>query len=1168
MGKKVRGTVTGLLSISMALGTVGSVSAATTGTNDIQGHWAQSQLQHWMNEGHLTGYADGSVKPNKSISRAEFVSLVNRIFGYSEQASLSFDDLSPSNWAYTDIASAVQAGYVQGYENNTFRPGADVTRQEAAAMISKLLNVKSDNYDALNQYTDQDTIAGWGKASVASVVEHEVMEGYPNGTFAPLRSLTRAEAVVLIENALASKIELNTVTYDLAGTYGSEEETTVIEGNVIINVPDVTLVNTEIKGGLLFAEGIGAGDVTIQNVKVHGTTNVEGGGENSIHFVDSVLLNVVVNKKDGTVRIVAEGTTTAENVIVQSSVKVEEHNVTGAGFTDVELSEILPAGSQVALNGTFDDVGLYAASVSVGLDGGFIESFQVDKAAVNSQITVSNNAQIAQLVLDAITKLLGSGTISKATVNEGAKGSSFQTKPLQIDGSQKDNVVLPATPPASSGGGTSSGGSNGGGSGGDTSPGDGGTNPDIPDGQTDEEKVADAIEAIEGLNLEWDTDVETTVVKVNEAISSLGLTGVTVIVAQGTEASEGNVVVTVSSGAITQTIEIVDSSVAKVSSLIEFEEALLNTNKSTIKLVDSFTTDKKIVVSRAVTIDGQNHQIELTGNDEAWNSNYVLQVYDTTGVIIKDVKLTGGDAGLLVNGSSVELKGTIDVSDNFFGGIESSKGKGLVSNPQLNVSSATLVNTTEAFGQPTLWEDKITGTISTSGQFTLITLKDQPQYYLKEENAEDPATIAEVSTADDFSAALDNASIIKIRLKSDIETDERFVVSRAVTIDGQNHQIELIGNDELWDSNYVLQVYNTTGVTIQDVKLTGGDAGLLVNGSSVELKGSIDVSGNVFGGIESSQGVNVPNTPQLNVSTAKLINSSEAFGKPTLWEDQITDTILTGEDQFTLITLKNQPQYYLEVKNTEDPATITEVSTADDFRAALGDDSIVKIRLASDIATDKRFVVSRAVTIDGQNHTIELTGNDVLWDSNYVLQVYNTTGVTIQDVKLTRGDAGLLVNGSSVELKGTIDVSGNFFGGIESSQGVNVPNTPQLNVSSATFVNTTETYHQPTVWEDEITGTIQTGETQLFSTTKEAQVHYYINSSNTIAPESDVSNNENIEAITEPETAPESEIVIDPESDPQTGAESDVQSDVDTSSEEASETDSASTENNAELKPE
>ncbi|MCM3786003.1 S-layer homology domain-containing protein, partial [Neobacillus mesonae] len=461
MGKKVRGTVTGLLSISMALGTMGTAGAAQN-NGDINGHWAQSQLQNWINEGNLTGYEDGSIKPNNSISRAEFVSLINRSFGYSEQASISFDDLAVTSWAYTDIAKAVKAGYVQGYENNTFRPGANVTRQEAAVMISKLLNVKSSNYETLNQFTDREAIAGWGKAAVASVVEQEVMKGYPNSTFSPLRSLTRAEAVVLIENALASKNELSTVTYDTAGTYGSEEETTVIEGNVVINVPGVTLVNTEIKGDLLFAEGIGAGDVTIKNVKVHGTTNVAGGGENSIHLVDSVLLNVVVNKKDGTVRIVAEGSTTAENVIVQSSVKLEEDNVSGAGFTDVELSDVLPAGSKVVLNGTFDDVDLYAASISVELGRGSIENFIVDKNAGNSEITVSSNAKVAQLVLDAIAKLLGSGTITKATVNEGAKGSSFATKPGQIDGAQKDSVSLPVTtPPVSSGGGSSSGDSGG-----------------------------------------------------------------------------------------------------------------------------------------------------------------------------------------------------------------------------------------------------------------------------------------------------------------------------------------------------------------------------------------------------------------------------------------------------------------------------------------------------------------------------------------------------------------------------------------------------------------------------------------------------------------------------------------------------------------------------------
>nr|WP_249436048.1 S-layer homology domain-containing protein [Paenibacillus sp. Marseille-Q4541] len=441
----------------MLLGSLGSVEAAQKG-NDLEGHWARSQIQDWINNGNLNGYEDGSVKPNKTISRAEFISLINRSFGYNEASDISFEDLASTNWAYTDIAKAVKAGYVQGYENNTFRPGANVTRQEAAVMISKLLGVQNNNYDVLNQFVDRETIANWSKAAVASVVEQEVMKGYPNDTFAPLRSLTRAEAVVLIDNALASKKELSTITYDEAGIYGSETKETVIEGNVIINVPGVTLQNTVIKGDLLFAKGIGAGDVTIKNVKVHGTTNVEGGGENSIHLVDSVLLNIVVNKKDGTVRIVAEGTTTTQNVVVKSSVKLEEDKATGAGFTDVELSKELPKNSKVVLNGSFDDVDIYATSMSVELVRGSIENMQIDKAALDNAITISSNAKVIQLVLDAITKLLGSGTINKAIVNEGAAGSSFESKPGQLEGAQKDNVTVPVAPPVSGGGGTSGGG--------------------------------------------------------------------------------------------------------------------------------------------------------------------------------------------------------------------------------------------------------------------------------------------------------------------------------------------------------------------------------------------------------------------------------------------------------------------------------------------------------------------------------------------------------------------------------------------------------------------------------------------------------------------------------------------------------------------------------------
>ncbi|MEC0241424.1 S-layer homology domain-containing protein, partial [Paenibacillus dokdonensis] len=462
MSKKLRSTLTGLLGLGMTLSSVGTVMAAPA--KDINGHWAAKQLQEWVDKGDLNGYGDGSVKPNQSITRAEFISLVNRMFGYKDIAQISFTDLPAENWAYADIAKAVSAGYIQGYENNTIRPSANVTRQEAASMISKVLDLQAGQPDSLNQYKDAKQIAAWSKDSVSAVISKNIMHGYTDGTFSPQKNLTRAEAVVLLDAALANKKLTETVTYDQAGTYGSAQEAKVIHGNVVINVPGVVLENVEIEGDLTLAAGVGSGDVTLKNVKVHGTTNVQGGGENSIHFVDSVLVNIVINKKDGTVRIVAEGSTTAETVIVQSSAKIEEDKVSGVGFTDVELSKELPANAKVVLNGTFDDVDVYAASVSVQLQRGSIENVHVDGSAQNSSIEISSGAKLAKLVLDAVTKLLGAGQIQIAVINEGAKGSSFQTKPSQVEGPAKDSIIVNTTAPSNSSSGASTGGTSNGGS--------------------------------------------------------------------------------------------------------------------------------------------------------------------------------------------------------------------------------------------------------------------------------------------------------------------------------------------------------------------------------------------------------------------------------------------------------------------------------------------------------------------------------------------------------------------------------------------------------------------------------------------------------------------------------------------------------------------------------
>ena len=125
---------------------------------------------------------------------------------------------------------------------------------------------------------------------------------------------------------------------------------------------------------------------------------------------------------------------------------------------------------------------------------------------------------------------------------------------------------------------------------------------------------------------------------------------------------------------------------------------------------------------------------------------------------------------------------------------------------------------------------------------------------------------------------------------------------------------------EDWSSTYCMQVYNGT-YTIRNCTLKGGNAGLLVNGANATLDGTIDISGNKFGGIEVSKGsASGLGNSTLNVNGATLVNTTEAYGKPTIWTDGEGQTVTGVEAMFTNSEVKpNQVQYYLVEENSKAP---------------------------------------------------------------------------------------------------------------------------------------------------------------------------------------------------------------------------------------------------------
>lgn len=211
-----------------------------------------------------------------------------------------------------------------------------------------------------------------------------------------------------------------------------------------------------------------------------------------------------------------------------------------------------------------------------------------------------------------------------------------------------------------------------------------------------------------------------------------------------------------------------------------------------------------ILVNREVTIDGGGNSLSFSGlegitsteddglilyaaatvknltinagliNPAAWSGSYGVHVYGTT-ASFNNVTATGGNGGILVNGSTVTLSGTTNVSGNGFGGIEVAKGDLLSTNGTLAIIG-TLINTTEAYGKPTVWaiedQSSVTGTGVPAYSSTLVK-PGQKHYYLLVKNSDvtPPMVSALIASNTDryitFTVS-DNVAVTKIEIDSTI----------------------------------------------------------------------------------------------------------------------------------------------------------------------------------------------------------------------------------------------------------------------------------------------------------------------------------------------------------------------------------------------------------------
>ncbi|MFC6552839.1 Ig-like domain-containing protein [Cohnella cellulosilytica] len=176
---------------------------------DVGAHWAETEIGLLANKRIVEGQANGGFTPDAPITRAEFAALLVRALGLpdSSKTRRSFTDVRTSDWYAGAVGAAEQAGVIRGFEDGSFRPDGDITREQMAAMIARALAfagaaLPAADATVLESFADSRDIADWAAQATANLAESGIVQGMSDTAFVPRAAASRAQSVVILKRML------------------------------------------------------------------------------------------------------------------------------------------------------------------------------------------------------------------------------------------------------------------------------------------------------------------------------------------------------------------------------------------------------------------------------------------------------------------------------------------------------------------------------------------------------------------------------------------------------------------------------------------------------------------------------------------------------------------------------------------------------------------------------------------------------------------------------------------------------------------------------------------------------------------------------------------------------------------------------------------------------
>lgn len=162
-------------------------------------HWAYAPVICLAEKFILNGYLDGTFKPENNITRAEFAKIIVSATGSIDPYALAtFNDVNNGDWYYSYVSTAYSMGYITGYPDGSFRPNDNITRADICTIVNRVLKAKKSSVAA---FKDDSLIPSYAKDAVYALNSKGIINGYQDGTFAPLTFATRAQTAKIIYGA-------------------------------------------------------------------------------------------------------------------------------------------------------------------------------------------------------------------------------------------------------------------------------------------------------------------------------------------------------------------------------------------------------------------------------------------------------------------------------------------------------------------------------------------------------------------------------------------------------------------------------------------------------------------------------------------------------------------------------------------------------------------------------------------------------------------------------------------------------------------------------------------------------------------------------------------------------------------------------------------------------